>query len=208
MPGDAYEDIHFFGDPPDLDTDAKGRPRGPIKAVIACNESGRAFAKEMEKWPVGQEVTTLALALRKHYLRIRSCMRPGSQFAKSIILPTGDTGTGESRLRSLLLRLLPVPYLYVDTTGVTEPGWAGASTDELVASFVATCRPSVTALIPYSIAVLDEINKKRVRAMGGSGKGVSGLGGQQSLLAWLDTETITYAVSIPGRRNFQGIDVS
>lgn len=198
----------FAEDRPDQAKATRHRSRGPVEAVLACNRPAAAIAEELRRWVIGQDlaVEAMALALRRHYIRIRNCIRPESRIGKENVLLLGPTGCGKSRLVRFLPKLLPLPYLCVDANCLTESGWAGASTDELLAG-LANTPSSASPLIPYAIVAVDEIDKKRRQAAGGS-RDISGAQAQAALLSWLDSGEVTYQRFSPGRREYGTLDAS
>ena len=105
---------------------------------------------------------------------------------KKGILVTGDTGVGKTKLIQLVAKYLNRPFLIIDSTQLTMPGYTGKDIEEYLYELIENCNYNMEEA-ENAIVFFDEIDKK-----GSAKKGdVSGQGVLNQLLKFLDGETYT-----------------
>ena len=104
------------------------------------------------------------------------------------ILLSGDSGVGKTYMVQLIADYLGVPFVRVDSTSLTSPGYSGRDLEEVVYELYEKCGKDVKKA-EYGIIFFDEIDKK------GSGRkdDVAGQAVLNHLLTLLDGSDI-YAV--------------
>ena len=104
------------------------------------------------------------------------------------ILLSGDSGVGKTYMVQLIADYLGVPFVRVDSTTLTSPGYSGRDLEEVVYELYEKCGKDVKKA-EYGIIFFDEIDKK------GSGRkdDVAGQAVLNHLLTLLDGSDI-YAV--------------
>ncbi len=100
------------------------------------------------------------------------------------ILITGATGTGKTKMMELIAKYLDRPFLKVDSTQLTIPGYVGKDIEEVLWELYIKCGKDVSKA-ERAIVFFDEIDKK------GSSKkdDVSGKGVLNTLLPFFDGST-------------------
>lgn len=115
---------------------------------------------------------------------------------KKGILLTGDTGVGKTKLVELVSKYLNRPFLIIDSTQLTMPGYVGKDIEEYLYELLENCNFDLD-LAEHAIVFFDEIDKK-----GSSKKGdVSGQGVLNQLLKFLDGETYIACQDTKDRKN-------
>lgn len=119
-------------------------------------------------------------ALRRVTAEIARMELKGNENNKGILL-FGDTGTGKTYMMDLLAKELNVPFLKIDSTQLTIPGYVGKDIEECLWDLYEKCGKN-KAKAEKAIVFFDEIDKK------GSNKksDVSGQGVLNILLKFLD----------------------
>lgn len=115
---------------------------------------------------------------------------------KKGILLTGDTGVGKTKLIELVSKYLNKPFLIIDSTQLTMPGYTGKDIEEYLYELAEKCNFN-REQAENAIVFFDEIDKK------GSGKksDVSGRGVLNQLLKFLDGETYTACKDTKNKNN-------
>ncbi len=121
------------------------------------------------------------------------------------ILITGSTGVGKTKLLSLAAENLHLPFMIVDSTQLTMPGYVGRSIEESLWDLYVKCDKDKDKT-EHAIIYFDEIDKK-----GSDSKSdVAGQGVLNTLLKFLDGATYTACANpqqlLPG--SFTDIDTS
>lgn len=132
---------------------------------------------EIAKTLIGQDEPTKRLLIE-----IAKMQTPGNE--KKGILLTGGSGVGKTLLMSLLAENIDRPFLTIDSTQLTIPGYKGADIEEFLWRLYEKCGRDVKKA-EQAIIYFDEIDKK------GSEKksDVSGQGVLNLLLKFLDGTT-------------------
>lgn len=142
---------------------------------------------------IGQEEAkrTLSVAVYNHmkrlYLREQGIEIP---VKKSNVVLLGSTGCGKTFLVQCIAEYMNVPCHIQDCTKITESGYVGSDVEDCLAGLLRSCNYDVQKA-SRGIVVLDEIDKKAVRASGPSiTRDVSGEGVQQSLLKIVEGDVV------------------
>lgn len=114
---------------------------------------------------------------------------------KSNILIVGNSGMGKTQTLKSTFEALDVPYIIEDITSYTEAGYAGKDTDDLVKNlyYKYNCDAKV---IEKGVIVIDEFDK--LAKCNDTGKDVSGIGVQKSLLKLLEGKVADIQLNIWG----------
>ena len=151
--------------------------------------------KQVTKTLIAQDSAAEELITELTMLEIENNNRKG-------ILLTGDTGVGKTKLIELISQHLERPFLMIDSTQLTMPGYTGKDIEEYLFELIEKCNFNKEKA-ERAIVFFDEIDKK-----GSSKKGdVSGRGVLNQLLKFLDGETYI-ACKDTKSKNATGIDIN
>ena len=121
------------------------------------------------------------------------------------ILVTGSTGVGKTKLLSLVAENLHLPFMIIDSTQLTMPGYVGRNIEEYLWDLYVKCNKDKDKA-EHAIIYFDEIDKKGSE----SKSDVAGQGVLNTLLKFLDGATYTACANpqqmLPG--SFVDIDTS
>ncbi len=121
------------------------------------------------------------------------------------ILVTGSTGVGKTKLLSLTAENLHLPFMIVDSTQLTMPGYVGKDIEQYLWDLYVNCGMDKEKT-EHAIVYFDEIDKKGSE----SKSDVAGQGVLNTLLKFLDGATYTACANpqqmLPG--SFVDIDTS
>lgn len=149
---------------------------------------------ELDKFVVGQEKAKkkLSVEIYNHYKRINSKPNRNIEFPKSNILLMGPSGSGKTYLLEKLSKILNVPLVIGDATGLTEAGYVGKDVDSLLSKLIEKANGDIE-LAEKGIIYIDEIDKIiSSKESGSKSKDVGGEGVQQSLLKILEGTEYTF----------------
>jgi ATP-dependent Clp protease ATP-binding subunit ClpX len=153
---------------------------------------------------IGQDKAkkVLSTAIFNHHLRISNKHKKSSILKKSNILLIGPTGSGKTHLVKTLAKKLGIPFTVGDATTLTEAGYVGEDTENLLRRLVDNADGDIERA-ENGIVFLDEIDKLKAKGTDGSvGNDVGGLGVQQALLKMLEGTEVEFS-NTGGRRHPQ-----
>lgn len=177
-----------------------GKPRD-IKAFL----DQHIIAQERVKRDV-------AVAVYNHFKRRDASLTKKAgdvEIQKSNILLLGPTGTGKTETFRAISRMLRVPFYIQDCTRLTQQGYVGDDSDDMLRGIMQAAGSDVSKA-EWGIILLDEFDKlARKSGRGASGyRDVSGEGVQQGLLKVLEGSKmpITRGMGKNASVNFVGPD--
>lgn len=130
----------------------------------------------------------LATAVYHHYKRrTRAKLKQEVEIEKSNILILGPSGTGKTASLKALSKMLQVPFYIQDCTRMTQAGYVGDDTEDVIRGLVEAANGNIEQA-EWGIVLLDEFDKlARKSGRGASGyRDVSGEGAQQGLLKMIE----------------------
>ena len=152
---------------------------------------------EIKKYLINQDE-----ALRRVLVDIARMDLKDNENNKGILL-LGDSGTGKTYLMELLAKNLNVPFLIIDSTQLTIPGYVGKDIQEYLWDLYEDCDKDIE-LAEKAIIFFDEIDKK-----GSNRKSdISGQGVLNVLLKFLDGTTYEACQDVKKRSEVVQINTS
>ena len=149
---------------------------------------------KLDSYVIGQDRAKkiLSVAVYNHYKRLRK-RNAGVEIQKSNILLIGSTGCGKTYLAQTLARILDVPFVICDATGLTQAGYVGKDVEECLSSLLKKADGSIEKA-QTGIVYIDEIDKLARVGDSSAQRDVSGEGVQQALLKLLEGHVISIPV--------------
>ena len=150
----------------------------------------KQIKSELDEYVIGQEKAKkiLSVGIYNHYKRI---LNNKGNIAKSNIMLVGSTGVGKTELARSAAKILDVPFVIADATGLTEAGYVGNDVEDILINLIMSCGGSVKKA-EHGIVYIDEIDKIARNKNGG--KDVGGEGVQQALLKIIEGNEIILTV--------------
>lgn len=163
----------------------------------------KEICAQLDEYVIGQSEAkkTLSVAVYNHYKRIGQVKgdKEEVELQKSNILMIGPTGSGKTLLAQTLAKILNVPIALVDANALTEAGYVGEDTEDVLLALIQAASGDVYKA-ERGIIYIDEVDK--IARKPGMYRDISGEGVQQSLLKILEGTRVN--VPIQGnRRNTQ-----
>ena len=148
----------------------------------------------LDDYVIGQDAAkkALSVAVYNHYKRLRK-RNAGVEIQKSNILLIGSTGCGKTYLAQTLARILDVPFVICDATGLTQAGYVGKDVEECLSSLLKKADGNIEKA-QTGIVYIDEIDKLARVGDSSAQRDVSGEGVQQALLKLLEGHVISIPV--------------
>ena len=152
----------------------------------------------LDEYVIGQDNAKkyLSTAVYNHYKRVLSGSSDnGVNVQKSNILLIGPTGSGKTLLLESLAKFLKVPFAIADATSMTEAGYVGDDTVNILTKLYQNAEGDLEK-VERGIVYIDEIDKKK-KQYGVNNRDVSGEGVQQALLKLMEGGSFDISVSNP-----------
>lgn len=160
----------------------------------------------LDRYVIGQDLAKIncSVAAYNHYKRINHQTEGGIEIEKSNIILIGPTGCGKTLIAQSLAKVLDVPVVIADATGLTEAGYVGDDAEMIVSRLLMAANGDVEKC-QRGIIFLDEIDKKKTQKSQGNPRDISGEGVQQALLKMLEGTEVW--VTPKGRRDAEKIKI-
>lgn len=172
---------------------------------IVFNLTPSEIHMELDKYIIGQEHAkkVLSVAIYNHNKRLHD---KTGLIKKSNILLAGSSGCGKTLLAKTLAKILDVPFVIADATGMTEAGYVGDDVEICIQQLIAVADGDIE-WAQKGIVYIDEMDKiARTGKNRSITRDVSGQGVQESLLKLIEGCTVSVPVS-DRRKHPQGNNV-
>jgi ATP-dependent Clp protease ATP-binding subunit ClpX len=166
-----------------IDAKDKDLPK-PKDGTIPSPKKIREF---LDQYIIGQDYAKMvvSVAVANHYKRITTPIIDDVELEKSNILMIGPSGAGKTLMGQTIARMLDVPFVIADATGLTESGYVGDDVESIITRLVQSANYDIKKA-ERGIVYIDEIDKKAKKESSSGTRDVSGEGVQQGLLKILE----------------------
>lgn len=145
------------------------------KVIVGQDEAKRvmtrAFYEHLKRLMYNDFKETCSFAAKEHLITLD----------KTNVLLIGNTGCGKTYLIENLAKLMGLPFIAYDATTLTETGYVGKDTDDVLEALIKAAKGNVKAA-ERGIVYIDEVDKLCEVTHSSTGKDVGGKSVQQSLL--------------------------
>ena len=163
----------------------------------------KEICASLDEYVIGQTEAkkTLSVAVYNHYKRIGQVKnsKEDIELQKSNILMIGPTGCGKTLLAQTLAKILNVPLAIVDANSLTEAGYVGEDTEDVLLALIQSANGDMYKA-ERGIIYIDEVDK--IARKPGMYRDISGEGVQQALLKILEGTRVN--VPMQQSRHTQG----
>ena len=163
----------------------------------------KEICAQLDEYVIGQAEAkkTLSVAVYNHYKRIGQVKnsKEDIELQKSNILMIGPTGCGKTLLAQTLAKILNVPLAIVDANSLTEAGYVGEDTEDVLLALIQSANGDMYKA-ERGIIYIDEVDK--IARKPGMYRDISGEGVQQALLKILEGTRVN--VPMQQSRHTQG----
>lgn len=183
-----------------------------IKIVEREGETPHSIKAYLDQYVINQDNAKkrVAQAVYRQYLRnkrLDSKEEDQVELRKSNVLLIGPTGVGKTEIGRTLARMLGVPFVIADASGITEEGYIGRKVHDVVRDLLIEAGWDVEKA-QRGIIMVDEIDKCKKGKVGGSSRDVSGEGAQQAFLKPMEGTIVSVKDSPHSTKSEYKVDTS
>lgn len=163
--------------------------------------------EHLDLFVIGQDDSKIALsvAVYNHYKRISN--KSEEEIDKSNVLMIGASGSGKTLTVKTIAKLFDIPYIIADATSLTEAGYVGEDSENLVRRLLQEADGDLDRA-QKGIIFIDEIDKKSKKGESSTvSRDVSGEGVQQSLLKLIEGTVVKLEDAFDDSISFDTKDV-
>ena len=184
-----------------VEAKAKAKPGAKVVLPVGFKvQTPKEIFAQLRQYVIGQEdyLIDVSVWAYSHCKRLQEAAE-GKSFdnlpPRNNMLVIGPTGSGKTHVMNTLAKIIGLPIVIADVTGITEAGYVGQDIEDVLKKLLSIAGGNVE-LMQCGIVVLDEVDKLASKQT--SFKDVSGTGVQESILKLVsgsDLSTITISAS-------------